>query len=66
MGVVMVSDLQTREPDAATFKDGQRHAFERELIIIRCGPDGNVLRFIPPLVTTREEMDWAIDLADRA
>ncbi len=66
MGVEMISDLQTREPDAATFKHVQRHAFERELIIIRCGPDENVLRFIPPLVTTREELDWAIDLADRA
>jgi 4-aminobutyrate aminotransferase-like enzyme len=23
-----------------------------------------VIRFIPPLITTREELDWAIDLVD--
>ena len=62
IGVEMVSDRQTREPDAVAFAHVQRHAFERELIIISCGPDGNVLRFIPPLVATREELDWAIDL----
>ncbi len=36
--------------------------FERDLIIIECGPDGNVLRFIPPLITEMDELDWAIDL----
>jgi 4-aminobutyrate aminotransferase-like enzyme len=43
----------------------QAHAFDNELIIIECGPDGNVLRFIPPLITTSEELDWAIDLIDQ-
>jgi 4-aminobutyrate aminotransferase-like enzyme len=33
-------------------------------VIISCGPDGNVIRFIPPLVTTMEELDWALDLVD--
>ena len=62
IGVEFVSDRNTRAPDAMAFAHVQRHAFERELIIIECGPDGNVLRFIPSLVTTREELDWAIDL----
>jgi 4-aminobutyrate aminotransferase-like enzyme len=25
-----------------------------------------VIRFIPPLITTREELDWSIDLVDEA
>lgn len=64
IGIELVKDRGTREPDADAFKHVARHAFERELVIIDCGPDGNVLRFIPPLVTTREELDWAIDLVD--
>jgi 4-aminobutyrate aminotransferase-like enzyme len=64
IGVELVKDRGTREPDAEAFKHVEKHAFDRELIIISCGPDGNVLRFIPPLVTTREELDWAIDLVD--
>jgi len=35
-----------------------------ELIMISCGPDGNVIRFVPPLVTTIEELDQAIDTID--
>jgi 4-aminobutyrate aminotransferase len=64
IGVEFVSDRDARTPDAEAFAHVQRHVFERELIIIECGPDGNVLRFIPPLVTTREELDWAIGLVD--
>lgn len=64
IGVEFVSDPDKRTPDAKAFKHVQAHAFDRELIIIECGPDGNVLRFIPPLVTTKDELDWAIDLVD--
>jgi 4-aminobutyrate aminotransferase-like enzyme len=64
IGVEFVEDRATRVPDAKAFQHIQAHAFDRELIIIECGPDGNVLRFIPPLITTKEELDWAIDLID--
>lgn len=64
MGIEFVEDRDTRVPDADAFKYVQAHALDNELIIIPCGPDGNVLRFIPALVTTREELDWAIDLVD--
>jgi len=64
VGVEFVEDRDTRVPDAKAFKHVAAHAFDRELIIIACGPDENVLRFIPPLITTREELEWAIDLVD--
>ena len=64
IGVEFVEDRATRVPDAKAFKHVQAHAFNNELIIIECGPDGNVLRFIPSLVTTMDELDWAIDLVD--
>lgn len=64
IGVELVADPETRAPDADAFKHVKAHALANELIIISCGPDGNVIRFIPALVTTREELDWAIDLVD--
>ena len=64
IGVELVEDRSTRAPDAPAFKHVQRHARDNELIVIECGPDGNVIRFIPPLITTREDLDWAIDLID--
>jgi 4-aminobutyrate aminotransferase len=66
IGVELVKDPQTREPDPAAFKAIQRYCLERELILIDCGPDANVIRFIPPLITTRPELDWAIDLIGEA
>jgi 4-aminobutyrate aminotransferase len=64
IGVELVTDPESRSPDEQAFKHVEKHALERELIMISCGPDHNVIRFIPPLITTREELDWAIDLVD--
>ncbi len=64
IGVELVEDPETRVPDAKAFKHVEAHAQDRNLIIISCGPDGNVIRFIPPLVTTLDELDWALDLVD--
>jgi 4-aminobutyrate aminotransferase len=66
IGVELVKDPETREPNPAAFKKIQRYCLERELILIDCGPDANVIRFIPPLITTRQELDWAIDLIGEA
>ena len=65
VGVEMVGDRETREPDPDALHHVMSYAFDRDLIIIPCGPDGNVLRFIPPLITTNEELEWAIDLVDQ-
>ncbi|HLT95995.1 MAG TPA: aminotransferase class III-fold pyridoxal phosphate-dependent enzyme [Acidimicrobiia bacterium] len=64
IGVELVSDREARTQSKEAFAHVQRYCFERELIIIECGPDGNVIRFIPALVTTNEELDWALDLID--
>lgn len=64
IGVEFVEDRESRRPDAKAFQHVASHAFDNELIIIECGPDGNILRFIPPLITTMDELDWAIGLID--
>ena len=66
VGVELVEDRETRVPSKPAMEHIKNYVMERELIIISCGPDGNVIRFIPSLVTTREELDWAIDLIDEA
>jgi 4-aminobutyrate aminotransferase len=66
IGVELVRGQDTREQDPDAFGHVHRYCLERDLIVIDCGPDGNVIRFIPPLVTTKGELDWAIDLIDEA
>ncbi|MBI1864683.1 MAG: aspartate aminotransferase family protein [Nitrospirae bacterium] len=39
---------------------------ERGLVLIDCGRDKHVIRFIPPLVTTDAEMDQALDIFQKA
>ena len=66
IGIELVTDPESREPDAEAMSFVSRYSLEHELIVISCGPDGNVIRFIPPLVTTIDELDWAIDLIGAA
>jgi len=61
IGVELVKDPESREPDADAMRFVSQYALQHELIVISCGPDGNVIRFIPPLITTLEELDGAID-----
>ncbi len=35
-------------------------------MLLSAGPYGNVVRMIPPLVTTAEEVDQALDILDQA
>ena len=66
IGIELIKDSESREPNAAAMDFVSEYALQRELIVINCGPDGNVIRFIPPLVTTIEELDAAIDTIDAA
>jgi 4-aminobutyrate aminotransferase len=66
IGIELVKDPESREPDADAMKFVSQYALEHELIVISCGPDRNVIRFIPPLITTVDELDQAIDTIDTA
>ncbi|MDP8959849.1 MAG: aminotransferase class III-fold pyridoxal phosphate-dependent enzyme [Actinomycetota bacterium] len=66
IGVELVTDRASRSPDPAAMGFIAAYGLQRELIVISCGPDGNVIRFIPPLVTTSEELDRAIDTIEEA
>jgi 4-aminobutyrate aminotransferase len=50
----------TPRPDLA--KKVLAAAFERKLLLLTCGTYGQVVRVIPPLVTTDAEVDQAIDI----
>jgi 4-aminobutyrate aminotransferase len=49
-----------RTPDAAVTKGVQAACFERGLLVLTAGTYVNVIRIIPPLVTTAEEIDHAL------
>ena len=53
-----------REPNPAAVKAVLAGALERGLLLLSAGPYGNVVRIIPPLVTTTEEVHQALGILD--
>jgi acetylornithine aminotransferase/4-aminobutyrate aminotransferase len=65
--------IGTHLVDAHGKPDGDRGAKmlkaceHRGLLMIRCGPwGGNVVRWIPPLIVSAEEIDWAVEQFEAA
>ena len=56
--------------DKATAEAVQQRCLDDGVIVLTCGPDGNVLRLIPPLTMTDDELDHGLAVlgqgADRA
>ncbi len=49
-------------PSADALKHVKRHARENGLLILPCGPDGNVIRFIPPLIVEAGELERGMEI----
>lgn len=54
------------EADPELASQIQRAALERGLIIEKGGRQGSVLRFLPPLIITLEQIDFALDALSKA
>jgi len=55
-----------RVPDAALTKRVQAACYDRGLLLLTAGTYVNVIRIIPPLVTTEEEVDLALGIIAEA
>jgi 4-aminobutyrate aminotransferase len=64
IGIELIKD--GKEPYGEGLNEVRRIALDKGLIVIGCGTFGNVIRLIPPLIITREEMERAIDILEEA
>jgi diaminobutyrate-2-oxoglutarate transaminase len=62
MGIEFVKDGATKEPWPEMAGKVRTEAFRRGLITERGGHSGNVVRFLPPLVLTKDLADAGIDI----
>jgi 4-aminobutyrate aminotransferase len=64
LGLMLGNEFTTPEgtPDTATASRAHAAAAEAGLLLLTCGPHGNVVRMIPPLIVTAEQVDAAIEL----
>lgn len=58
----LVKDRASKAPAAEETKAVTDFCFDRGLILLACGTYGNVLRFMMPLNTTREQVDRGIGI----
>ena len=64
LGLMLGNEFVDRdgEPDAATAARVQQAAVAAGLLLLTCGAAGNVVRMIPPLVVTADQIDEALAL----
>jgi 4-aminobutyrate aminotransferase len=64
LGLMQASEFVTPDgaPDAQLALRAQQEASERGLLLLTCGPFGNVVRMIPALVVTHEQVDDALQI----
>jgi 4-aminobutyrate aminotransferase len=61
IGLEMMHDGQ---PDAGFLRRVQKAALDRDLLILTCGVDENVIRLIPPLTIPEEELERGVDILE--
>jgi 4-aminobutyrate aminotransferase len=55
-----------RTPDKNRTKAIQRACIEAGLLLLTCGTDENIIRWIPPLIITDQELEEALNIFERA
>ena len=53
-------------PDKATAKAIQKSCFDQRLLLLTCGPWDNTIRWIPPLITSEEQVESGLQIFERA
>jgi len=66
LAMEFVKDRSTKEADADAAQRVIEDARDHGLLLIRCGPHKNVVRLLPPLTATTEEIARGLEILDRA
>ena len=68
LGLMLANEFTTPDgqPDTTTATRAHAAAAERGLLLLTCGPHGNVVRMIPPLIVTADQVDEAVGLWSQA
>jgi 4-aminobutyrate aminotransferase len=62
IGVEFVKDRATREPDTETCEALVQACAEQSLLVLNCGTHHNVIRFLPPIDVTADEIARGVEL----
>jgi 4-aminobutyrate aminotransferase/(S)-3-amino-2-methylpropionate transaminase len=66
LAIEMVADPATKQPDADMAQRVIDKARDRGLLLLKCGPHKNVVRLLPPLTASSEELASGLAMLDSA
>lgn len=66
IGLEFVKDRTTKEPAADLVKAVIKNCYHKGVILLNAGILGNVIRFLPPLVITDEQVKYGMDVLEEA
>lgn len=67
VGLMLAMEFVTEDgkPDASRVEALRKYALEQGLILLGCGTDKNVIRFIPPTTVAKAEIDQALTIIEQ-
>ncbi|WP_461206166.1 4-aminobutyrate--2-oxoglutarate transaminase [Clostridium sp. DL1XJH146] len=66
IGVEFVKDKETKDPYKEIISEICKYCLEKGVIFISAGIFSNVIRFLPPLVMTDEQLEYGLDVLEEA
>ncbi|MBD7910999.1 4-aminobutyrate--2-oxoglutarate transaminase [Clostridium cibarium] len=66
IGIEFVKDRTTKEPAADIVKAVIKRCYKNGVIFLNAGLFGNVIRFLPPLVMTEEQVKYGMDVLEES
>lgn len=66
IGLEFVKDRTTKEPEVDLVKTIIKKCYQKGVIVLGAGILSNVIRFLPPLVMTEEQVKYGMDVLDEA
>jgi 4-aminobutyrate aminotransferase / (S)-3-amino-2-methylpropionate transaminase / 5-aminovalerate transaminase len=66
LAIELVTDPATKEPDADLAQRVIDTARDRGLLLLKCGPHKNVVRLLPPLTASPEEIARGLEILEQA
>ena len=64
LGIELVKDRESKTPDPELCAEVFERTKDHGVLASRVGRFGNVLRFLPPLCITEDDVDFALDVID--
>jgi acetylornithine/succinyldiaminopimelate/putrescine aminotransferase len=67
-GLMLATEITDGDgsPDSTTSEQIRKACADHHLLLLPCGPYGNVIRWLPPLVVTTDHADEAVDAFTKA